>query len=163
MRKIAIILLATSLFACSKHAKQLTGKYPNIPFNTHSERSFDEVWTKVIDYFAHQGLPIQNIDKASGIIVGMNTDLLNYWSYEKKGVPEKSDAWVVLPDIGGISPVQITGIINIRVKPEGSGSNVNVNLTNLVALSDKPQSPKWRTFPAKSTGVFEKLIADIVK
>jgi hypothetical protein len=49
----------------------------------------------------------------------------------------------------------------VRIKEENGGTSVNINLTNLKAISLSRNETK--EFQVKSTGVFEKEFADMVK
>lgn len=162
------MIIALSLASCSPQMYPLKGKYLEKPYRTTSSKSFDEVWDNVIDLFATKGLSIKLIDKSSGLIVSEKTSLMNDYTYEYKGNLVDSDAYVVVSRVimadQDINPESITAEWNVRVKPNGSnGSTVNVNLTNIQCSNSTKYKGGAVYYTAKSTGVFEKTFANMVK
>ena len=177
MKKIIYKVIAFSafvllLFGCSLSVKVLKGSYLDKPFEIISEKSFDEVWSNVIDLFATKGLSVKIIDKTSGLIVSEKTSFISEYSYEdNNGNLENPDAWLAVERIyyaGGYSPIHpktITGEWNVRIK-NGKGGNtiINVNLTNIQAEAYiGTTNSEVVTFKAKSTGKFEEIISNLVK
>lgn len=60
-------LIITLLSSCipSKKVAYLTGDY-NINTSIETDKSFDEVWDKVIDYFSVNGIAISTLEKIVG-------------------------------------------------------------------------------------------------
>lgn len=159
------------LSSCAPKVYILKGSYPAPPIIYNSEKNFETVWSNVIDLFAQKGVPIQLVDKASGLIVSGSASLT--WSFEDKtGNLIKKDAWVALPKIidkGNnklIKPYAVYGSWNIRIKADGGKTSINTNLYNISAVYNNVAAytkPAMAISDGRSTGNFEKFIYDIVK
>jgi hypothetical protein len=150
----------------------------------NSEKSFEKVWDNLIDLFAQKGLSIRIIDKSSGLIISQKS-LLSASMEDKNGQVIDRDAYIVVPSTkvnGRIIPVTGTksgayatskaikaipvyGDWNVRVKPNGSGSTINVNITDVIYESISGASIKTPIALSgyKSTGVFEKELSELIK
>ncbi len=64
LKKLLPLILAIGLVGCATPAK--TYKFDKT--RTYNQ-SFDQVWTKLVKYYAMNNIEIKNLDKASGIIV----------------------------------------------------------------------------------------------
>lgn len=169
-----VALIATTLFiGCTPLIVPLTGSYMDKPYEITSDKSFDSVWSNVIDLFATKGLSIKLIDKSSGLIVSEKSSLAyNYTFEDDNGKLRDANAWVVLSKVSyygtEMYPDKITGEWNVRIKSAENGkTTINVNLTNIEATKYIPPSQysamQNLTFQGKSTGKFEEMIADLVK
>ena len=150
----------------------LKGTYMDKPFEIITDTPKDQVWDKIIDFFAQNGLSIKIIDRSSGLIISDKSSL--NWTFEDaKGKLYKPLASVVIEkvvDAGtkkAIRPASVTGDWNIRIKQlSDNKTSINVNLVHIEATG---YSVKFTTgvtqFSIKglSTGNFEKLIADKIK
>lgn len=169
-------LITVILVSCAPTMYRLEGKYLDAPYQITSTKSFDQVWTNIIDFFATKGISIKVIDRSSGLIVSEKTSFKNSYSFEEKGKPKNPNAYIVLSaiEVNGVElhPQTITAEWNIRIKTNDKGGTiVNVNMTNIQA--NYYQAPVRGTylsqqernydFDGKSTGVFEKTISDQVK
>lgn len=175
LRILTFTLLAFTYFGCAPKVYTLKGSYPAPPIIYHTDKSFEQVWSNVIDLFAQKGIPIQLVDKSSGLIISGPATLT--WSFEDKtGKLFKKDAWVVLPkviDRGNnkiIKPYAVYGSWNIRIKVDSGKTAINTNLYNISAgyglVGSYPMNKTPGTTPimdGKSTGEFEKLIFDLVR
>jgi hypothetical protein len=169
---LTLIFFAILFFASSAPSHMLKGNYQNTPYQIETTKSFDEVWSNVIDMFATKGLSIKIIDKSSGLIISDKTSFISSFTYEnKEGLLIKPNAFIVINMIKSLGvvfhPTIITGEWNIRIKKNEEKTLINVNLVNINAMYTSPptQSSPARTLnlEAKSTGVFEKIIADIIR
>ncbi len=116
---------------------------------------------------------IKVIDKSSGLITTEKSSFISNYSYEgDNGQLESPNAWVVInkQTYGGsvIAPQKLTGEWNVRVKTTGDNkTSINVNITNIEGSyyqAQAPYTPQMNlTYEGKSTGKFEKIIADYVK
>jgi hypothetical protein len=168
---LTLIFISVMLASCAPKVYTLKGAYPAPPIVYNSEKNFETVWSNVIDLFAQKGIPIQLVDKSSGLIVSGSATLT--WSFEDKiGNLVKTDAWVVLPkmiDKGNnklIKPYAVYGSWNIRIKTDGSKTSINTNLYNISAVYSNPAAytkPAMAISDGRSTGNFEKFIYDLVK
>lgn len=157
------------LISCAPKIVPIKGNYPDKPFEVISDNNKDIVWDKTIDFFAQNGLSIKIIDRSSGLIISDKTQL-KYSRENKKGELLAKDAWVVLdasydPGNRKLVPLKdVTGEWNIRLKDAGSGkTNINVNLVNIIAYAGIGKDLYVQPLNAKSTGNFEKLIAEKIK
>lgn len=162
-RVLSSMIVATFLIGCATQVVPLVGNYSDVPYAINSTKPVDTVWSNIIDLFATKGLAIKIIDKSSGLITSEETRL-TFTTEDYSGNLNDKSAFVVVTKMsqGGItySAQTVTGEWNIRVKPNEGGTLINVNLVNIKGYyQNTPLSP----FTGKSTGVFEKTIADIIK
>lgn len=167
-RILTVFALLIITQSCSLRIKEvpLIGTYPEPPFIALSDKSFEDVWSNLIDLFAQNGLGITLIDKSSGLIIASKTRLS--WTFEdKEGKPLKADADVVLSkkiDPGPMRPYKpsyCAGDWNVRIKvlPNGKTS-INVNLLNIDAYILHGNAGEKLYLKAKSTGRLEKIISE---
>lgn len=166
---IAAIIILFFTIGCSISKSTLKGKYQETPFQIESSKSFEETWSKLIDLFAQKGLSIKIIDKSSGLITSEKTSFLSSYTYENEQIkPNNPNAFIILAKVsyGGrvYAPTTLTGEWNVRIKQAEGKTIINVNLVNIIALFEAPSSKYSRgetvEMHAKSTGVFERLIAE---
>lgn len=166
------LIFCTFLFttSCQYKVVPLKGAYSNGNFEAYSEKSKEQVWDNIIDFFAKNGISIRIIDKSSGLIISGSTRLS--WTYEdKNGKPANSSSWVVIQkliDPGSKKPVNPLGIYgewNIRIKEQNGKTLVNVNLVNpsytYFLGGEKSQSFKKGAY--QSSEIFEKWIYEQIK
>lgn len=176
MKKVLfVICLSISLVSCGALVNTpLKGSYVEKPIEITSKQPYEKVWSNIIDLFATKGLSVKLIDKSSGLIISEKTSLLDSYSFEDdKGNLVNPSAFVALDrnEVQGytkIKPDNITAEWNIRIKSmENNLTLINVNLTNINATYSVPPSQyvaaRTINFVGKSTGNFEKQIADILK
>lgn len=172
MNKFLLLVLIAFLFnSCAPKVYTLKGSYPAPPIVYHSDQPFEKVWSNLIDLFAQNGIPIQLVDKSSGLIISGAASLT--WSFEDKtGVLVKKDAWVVLPKIidrGNnkvIKPNNVYGSWNIRIKDDSGKTSINTNLYNISASYGSLAAYAKNSITiadGKSTGIFEKFIFEKIK
>ena len=176
-KTLLFISIVAFLSSCAPKMYPIKGHYPEVTV-IKSSKPVDSVWSKIIDLFATRGIPIRVIDKSSGLISSDRASLKGKYSFENKdGKIEYKDAWVVLNyyqshnALNDLQPNTITAEWNVRIKPDGTGSTINVNLVNIIAELHTPavnagylSKPAVDiVYDARSTGVFEQIIADIVK
>lgn len=165
MKKFLLIILVVALYGCSITTVPLKGKYLDAPYVITSDKSLDVVWSNIIDLFATKGLSIKVIDKSSGLIVSERSSLPMTFE-NNMGKMKDSTAFVVgqIISAGAIDyvPTRAYGEWNVRIKPGESGkTSININLTNIDAVIEAGKQTMHSS--GKSTGVFEKLIADQIK
>lgn len=185
MKRLLLLIPVVLLFSCSQKIMPLKGSYPKTPIEITSTKGFDEVWDKLVDLFAQNGLSIKIIDRSSGLIISGSASLPATVENKDLSLQDPS-AYIVVPKIYSQSSqryIPITKMIagpyvsksyidkvdpvsgewNVRIKKAGSGTIVNVNLVNLTysVLQDKIIRQTTLT-DYKSTGVFEKTITDIL-
>lgn len=181
MKKLFIIAVGLLMCSCTMNriSSNLVSSYQKEPFFTTSDKSFNQVWEKVIDIFAQKGIGINVIDKSSGIIVSSIYSFEGKVTMEQRsGLPGDSTAWVTvgyygLEDETQLFPSQVFGSFNVRIKEENGKTLINVNLSNLKASEPRfplgyiknyyiPDDAKHQ-YDIESTGVFERYIADMIK
>lgn len=163
----------------------LKGQYPTTPIVFNSENSFDKTWDNLIDVFAQKGLSIKIIDRASGLIISSKS-LLTASMEDKDGKLVNKDAFIAIPAYSAYGrriPVSssttgpyatqaqtlanpVYGEWNVRIKANGKGSTINVNIINLtydVYNSTLKMNTEKTLFEYKSTGNFEKILSDLIK
>lgn len=167
-------IFLSALFACLLYSCKttdmltLTGDYPIINTTTTTDKTFDEVWDNVIDYFAINGIPISILDKESGLIVSNKVSLKNNITMEKNGKPLNDKAFIVIPYAKNVIYMNAYSDFNVRVKKQDGKITISVNLPNIVA--ERTTKPAWwqlvstpKIVDAKSTGVFEKGLLSLLK
>ena len=166
-KKLLGLGLIVILFSSCSVGYKLTGNYPITGQSALVDKSFEEVWSKTIDYFAQNGVPISTIDKSSGLIISSKMGLTNSYSREHNGELLNPKAYVVIPTVrGGFGNVleptaaitgswDMIGDFNVRIKTADSNkTSVSVNLLNLNCFYSAGRSTI--KIPISSTGVFEK-------
>ena len=188
---IKILVLTLCITSCTATKTiPLQGNYPTTPMIFTSEKSFDKVWDNLVDVFAQKGLSIKIIDRSSGLIVSGKA-LLSATMEDKNGKPKNPDAFIAVPSyshdgkrypmtspsssvgpyatqkqIDAINATPVYGEWNVRIKTSNAGTSINVNILNVtydvynLTMKTNVESP---LFTFKSTGVFEKQLADIIK
>lgn len=132
-----LVLFVASVFAissCSPKVYGLRGNYQTIN-SIETNSSFDDVWNRVIDFFAESNIPVATLEKASGIIVASNVNIPETLvSVEsEQGTIRDNNAWFVFPYekhlIGGRAECSF----NVRVREQGNGKTyISVNLGGIV-------------------------------
>jgi hypothetical protein len=182
MKTIICILSLSLIFSsCAPKIFPVTGKYPETPIIIKSNKSFDQAWDKLVDIFAQKGLSIKIIDRSSGLIISSKSELPTTFE-DKNGIIVDPAAFIVAPStvFYGTKRGPVTGIIsganakktitspaygdwNVRLKPDGTGCliNVNINNVNYTDYADKlGRSRDLNSF--KTTGVFENTLAKMI-
>ena len=152
---IGIVMFLTSCVSINNVQGTLNRDYGKNVTSYSSSLTFEELWSKVIDFFSEKGIGIQTIDKSSGLIVsqdysfngkitieqrvGPNYELMNKSAWAVcncdytvlSGDPmskkglEKSDTLVFYPT----SPTNI-GNFNVRLKSENGKTKISINLSS---------------------------------
>lgn len=186
--KSLLVLPFLIIIACSPTKKiiPLRGTYPNTPIEISSSKSFDQAWDRLIDLFAQNGLSIKIIDRSSGLLVS-DQIMLNTTIEDKNGVLFDTSAYIVIPKYYNSSvrryvpiskiiagpyvsksyidePDPVYGSWNVRIKKNGEGSVINVNLVNIFYYTTSTNGLPIQKYLNlyKSTGRFEKMIAHII-
>lgn len=191
--KVLLFAASLLLFSCGTTKMiPLRGTYPPMPIQITTDKSVDYVWDKLVDLFAQKGLPIKIIDRSSGLIVSDKT-VLKTTVEESNGRLQDNTSWIVVPTekdrslnrniaITGTTsgvyskmmiPRDVNGEWNVRVKKLESGVTViNVNIVNVTFMdyvaTGLGTPGYYKDVPLnislyKSTGVFEKMITDLIK
>lgn len=166
--KSLLLIFSLFLFSCVSRVVPLRHQYLPGIYEQVSEKPKANVWNSLLDFFSKNGLSIRVLDSSTGLIKSAQTRLP--WSYETKGGKlNDPQAWVVLERvIYKNKPLVLTSIVgdwNIRLKEIEEGRTyVVVNLVNLKYNTplDTSYQPFLRATP-RSTGVFERMIADHLK
>ena len=172
------ITVSTVLYSCAFKTIPIKGQYPEGPYLDTTTLGKEEVWDKIIDFYAQKGLSIKIIDRSSGLIISDRTVLTTTFE-NSKGQPIKPTAWIVLPktinpnDRKPFAPGLITGEWNIRIKElPDKRTSINVNLVNIngteeiVAKVGSSYKTTKQIIPLasyKSTGNFEKMITEFIR
>jgi hypothetical protein len=165
-------------YGCSIKTLSLKGRYPETPIVYKTDNSFDKVWDRLVDLFAQQGLTIKIIDKSSGLMISSNS-VMPATVENKNGEMLDPTAYIVIPRIKNgnlvypvsgwkninkrnLGPHDVYGEWNVRIKPDGAGATINVNITNVSFIENSSSRPT-SLYDYKSTGVFEKTIFELVR
>lgn len=174
-----MITFLTFLSSCAPKILPLKNKYSDGIYETKSTADFETVWGKVIELFAKTGIGIKLIDKSSGLIVAYSATA-PVTTEDANGKIKDPTAWVVAEKYYDPGPKKVyfpkyTDIDwNIYVKKDPDNKDmtiINVNLITPYAISNyyvsgsvfgQTSNPNIRS-KIRSTGVFEKTIADKIK
>lgn len=166
------LLLAPLLISCGVTTTLKSNYRPTTSIETTT--SFDEVWDRVINFFAMSNLPINVLEKDSGIIAA-NVELIGepYITVEDKfGRPENSEAWFVLPDRNQFLRGKVSFSFNVRVQTMTSGvTRIHINIGNIVGYRSVKVffmytfTEEWEKSPVQcaSTGVLESQLMEMFK
>lgn len=129
--KLALLSLVVSVItSCGPTIHTLKGNYQtNNSIETSS--SFDEVWNRVIDFFAASNIPIATLEKASGIIVAHNVNIssTSVSVENEQGIIGDKNAWFVFPYEKNVIGGRVQCSFNVRVRTQENGKTyVSVNL-----------------------------------
>jgi hypothetical protein len=183
--KLLLCFLGTMcLTSCMPKLIPLKGNYPVTPIIYNSTKSFDKCWDRLIDVFAQKGLTIKIIDRTSGLLIS-DSYALTATVENKNGVVENKDAFIAIGKLnynGIIKPITgyegvysskkkqepnpVYGEWNVRLKSISTGGtsvNININTVYYEFKVNSNTSPKKESLTNyKTTGVFEKLIFDLI-
>ena len=168
------LTLVNFLFSCEPQYKVIypKGKYLQTPYIVESDKSKDQVWQNIIDFFGQKGIGIKIIDRSSGLIT---TDAYRMpFTYEdSKGNLVDKGAYLVISKIVShgfngatsttLEPYYVTAEWNIIIKEENGKTLININIVNPKYSDISRTNEPFSTGGCLSTGVFEKTIADIIK
>ncbi len=156
---ICIVCLCVVMISCLP-SNVLVGNYQE-SFTTKTDKSYDEVWNNVIDFFALSGIPINTFEKASGLIVANKVKVS--LTEEINGMPSDENAYVVIPDISSSYKAEATATFNVRVRDNGDYIQVYVNMHDINACWIDPFYNNVHPIIGKSTGVFEQELLELFK
>ena len=173
MKKVTLASLALFLLTgCFMTLIPLKGNYEKGPYIITTQKSFDQVWDKLIDLFAQGGIPIKIIDRSSGLLISEATRFTSTIELND-GTLEYPNASIVIPkyyDKGSRKYYPITYFQeiraewNVRVKKTDNGTSINVNILNAKYYNiEKKTFMDFGQSNFNSTGVFEKFIANAIK
>lgn len=167
------LLILTLFVSCTAPRLALKSTHQDEPFRIETNKTYDEAWTSVVDFFADSGVGIKIIDKESGLISAESSSFRSSYTRENSnGTPIDDRAFIVIGNLrngfgGKIEPSQISGEWNIRVKELGDNTQISINLHNIDCYYDQPATSYTRakvvTIPAASTGVFERSLSEKFK
>lgn len=163
------------LSSCSPRVYGLRGNYAVVP-SIETTSSFDDVWDRVIDFFAENNIPIATLEKASGIIVanGVNISESLISVENQQGEILDKHAWFVFPYERFVYPYEYIGgkvqcSFNVRVRKQDNGRTlITINLGGisghkLVLMKSLMPQITEKAAPCYSTGKFEESLLNLFK
>lgn len=166
---LAIVVLP--FFVSCSVSYKLKNNY-SVDTTIETATSYDEVWNKVVDFFAVQNLAITVLEKDSGLIAASNVSVNPFLITieDKNGIPLDKSAWFVLPFIPRFASAEGTCSFNVRVQKSQDGTTiVSVNTGHFVGRRTTKGGilvlPYTDEKPVKgsSTGNFEKDLLDLFR
>jgi hypothetical protein len=177
MKLLFLLLLSFILFSCIAtnvpKPIPIKGTYGGLKI-IETQAQVDSVWDRLIDMFAQKGLSIKIIDRSSGLIISERTILPSTIELNS-GALKDPLAFAITPKIYDRytkknTPLHsmLTGEWNVRIKKNGSGTTINVNVVNIegngyALAAGTTYARNVTCYECKSTGVFEQIISDIIK
>lgn len=156
MRNLFAVIVFLPIAACATIAPPR----PVTPTTTYIRLPFDTTWTRVVRFFADAQVPIQTIDRSSGVIASgpfrLPADRVEAWA----DCGTMSNGETAIARLAAIKnfPV-ITATFNVFLQPTRDSTSVRVNL-GLDGTADSPGGPtKLRCV---TNGAFERdLVASL--
>ena len=173
VKLLLMSLLLMPLFIACGVATTLKSNYRAVT-SIETATSYDEVWNRVVNFFAMNNLPINVLEKDSGIIAA-NINLIGepYVTVEDKlGQPENPKAWFVMPDRNQFLRGKVSFSFNVRVQKMVSGiTRININIGNIVGYRSVKVffmytfTEEWEKSPVQcaSTGILESELLNLFK
>ena len=164
------LLLAPALISCGVTTTLKSNYRPATSIETTA--SYDEVWDRVVNFFAMNNLPINVLEKDSGIIAAnLEFEGEPYITKEdKRGNPMNPDAFFVIPNVGKNEQGKVSFSFNVRVqKTEYDTIRIYINIGNIKGYRCGNYFyltyVKWEEHPIEcsSTGVLESKLLEIFK
>ena len=169
MKKLITFITVSMLMQSCATMTPLKNDYSKVQNTFYTNKSKDEVWSKIVELFSTNGIGIGLIDKSSGLIVSSKTDFLSKTTTETQtGQLVDKTGYIVREkkDYGGgdLKPREVNGIWNVRIFEKDGKTGINVNLTNIYAGINTVSMGNQIViaYDAKSTGNFEKMIFDSI-
>ena len=143
---ITTILLLTALAGCAPAGVKNVERV-EVDRTTTFDASFDEVWAVTVEWFASLGIPIEKVEKTSGLISSKWGGVGSDQTYISCGEPTGNIG------LYGAEFERINIDINIIVRPVDSGvrSTINVFGTAVVDVSNAYGSVSKNTAQCAST------------
>lgn len=164
-RLITFITVLILLQSCAGGSDiLLKGNYTK-PNTFYFDKNENEVWSGLMAVICDKGLSVKSIDKLSGVIFGDKYDFSLISSAENsKGELVTKNAFIVTQHVvftgtNYILPDQIMADWNIRIFTFEGKTAMKINIKNIVSKNRLSQTV---FYDAKSTGNFEKMIADSI-
>ncbi len=173
MKLLTFLIACLFLSYCTPHKIiQVSEDYFD-PKTIETTSSFDQTWDKLIDLFAQNGLSIKLIDKSSGLMVSERALLPSTIELDP-GKLKNPKAYAVSPKVSSATrnkPLyyELTGEWNVRLKRSDKGTLIYVNIGNVegksVSFDEHENAIVYTKLcpNCKSTGVFEDMIAGVIK
>ena len=178
MRKSVLIFL-TPLLLCSCFTPlkiiPIKGHYIETPFQVQSERTREEVWSNIIDFFGQKGIGIKIIDKNSWLIIS-DAYNMSYTYEDSKGKLIDPNAFLVIRKklapgnvmgaLGGgtMNPESVSAEWNVILKEQQGKAVININIVNPRFIEyGSYQKIEFTPGGCYSTGVFENRLSEILK
>ena len=156
------------MVSCMPKMYPLRGQY-KVENTIETTSSYEDVWNKVINFFASNNIAISTIDKSSGIVAA--NDVV-FWKTcltmeDKRGVIENPQAWFVMPYEKNTKPVSVQCSLNVHVIDTNDGRvSITINIGNIRGKEITSNFTGLAIYPSynfSSTGKFEKTLLDIFK
>jgi len=173
MKLLTFFIGCLALSSCTVHKVIPISEDYYDPKTIETTASFDQVWDKVIDLFAQNGLSIKVIDRTSGLIVA-ERGLLPSTIELDPGKLKNPKAYAVSPKVRYATrdkPLyyELTGEWNVRLKKSDKGTVISINISNVegkyVAYDDHSNAIVYTKHcpTCRSTGAFEENISNFIK
>ncbi len=165
------VIIASS---CGSSQPILRGNYTINKTSITTSSAFNEVWNKVIDFFAEQSIPIATLEKESGIIVASNITIKYPLcaAEDEYGDLTKPNAWFAFPYTKKGVNHKVTCSFNVRVREtEDNKTYISVNISNISGeyqleyidnFFQKHLTP-YTAIQCEPTGKFERDLLNLFK
>jgi len=151
----------------------LRGIYPETPIQIRTTKSYDEIWSRLIQIFAQTDLSVRVSDKNAGLIIS-NPEKLTATYETKEGKVKDTSAFIVVnkvytPNNNTIAPAQgyttLSGELDVRIKQDSGQLIISIALQHIeyTEMSIKKYLLQQLPFDTyKSTGIFETKFANFL-
>jgi hypothetical protein len=128
----------------------------------------EQVWQRVMDLFVANSIPIKLMDKSSGLI---QSDRIGLGSHYALKHADDSLAWALCASVKSpegdsfyFFPQIINTELQVYVRETADGTVLlSLNLMNMAATSEVPETGNVRDFPIQSTKRLENIIGNYLK
>jgi len=173
MKLLTLIISCLFLYSCSVHKVIPVSEDHYDSKTIETSASFDQVWDKLIDLFAQNGMSIKVIDRSSGVIVS-ERGLVPSTIELDPGKLKNPTAYAVSPKVRYATRdkslyYELTGEWSVRLKKSDKGTVISINIGNVegkyVAYDDHSNAIVYTKHcpTCRSTGVFEENISNFIK
>ncbi len=151
MRRTPIVTLPVVLLLASACARPIPPQHV-APAEAMVHAAFEPTWTRAVAFFANNNVPVQTLEKASGLIASQSVDLSD----------TQRKAWI---DCGKMSAFQ-AGILlanlqthttfNVFARPMGDSTAIRVNLSVRAERMAIGSTTRMESIECTSNGTFER-------
>jgi len=158
MKKLAVLMMPVLLTACGSSIGTIGAKEADIVRSQTYLMGYDEAWESVVDWFAEQNIPIDKMEKESGLISS---------KHSQAGRLDHLDCGTPTGSLGLYDAKfdAIYGNLNVIIREKDEGTKVSMNLfgtADVIIRNGYGMVVSSVTEPCYSTGLLESILFDSI-